>query len=264
MSLIPHEMAENMAEKVHFEQRYKEDTRPTPYHAMSIDREMQSILSRPDMSEYAKVVAYNQLLRKYLNVIHSSLNVDGMLDTLVPKKEENQQRKEETSSSEATGSFLKDTSMETSDTTMENPLLGKFLVEGVPGYGKSKARKLIKILEADPKFHWDEKGEISINGKSIKGSNIKDIIHNASSNPRGKNTPIGLDPVLSYLRDNGDISENMIINKNWRKQLNMTQTSQKKADTSTPKRYNRRTPLKNWSSPIPPHSQSHHEWESWN
>jgi len=273
MSLIPHEMAQNMADKMQFEQRYKEDTRPQAYQAMNIDREMQTILSRSDMNEYEKVVAYNQLLRKYLNAIHTEpiSSMNNLVNTLIPKKEETIQKKAETHSPEASVTFSEESSIEKPVSPRENPLSNKFLVEDVPHYGKSKARKLIKILDEDPKFHWDGKGEIFIDGKPIKGSNIKDIIHNASSNPRGKDSPVGLDSVLSYLQGSKDISADTIINKNWKKQLNLVQSLPPDTpDTSTPKRpkQKRRTPLKNWSSPIPPHytpySHSRHEWESWN
>jgi hypothetical protein len=67
MPLIPHEMVE----KLMYQQRHKEDTRPLVRHAMNLDKEMQEILSKNYSNEYNKAMLYMQLLNKYLGNIHS-------------------------------------------------------------------------------------------------------------------------------------------------------------------------------------------------
>ena len=67
MSLIPHEMVE----KLMYQQRHKEDTRPQVHYATNLDKEMQEILTRDNLTEYDKAMLYMQLLNKYLGTIHS-------------------------------------------------------------------------------------------------------------------------------------------------------------------------------------------------
>jgi hypothetical protein len=102
-------------------------------------------------------------------------------------------------------------------------------------------------------------GQITINGKTIEGSDIRKIVKNASTNPKQQQfiSPVGLYSVLAYVCNKGHIPANTIIYRNWKKELNISETP--------------RTPLSKWISPSTPAFASHtfsgnrknYGWELW-
>lgn len=247
MSLMPQEMAE----KLLYEQRHKEVTQPQAHHAMQIDRQMQHILDRNDISEHDKALAYLQSLRSYLEAVQTSpthghkidhhfkqeISTPGIPKTEeISKKDQPQQQQQQQQS--------RDLPVLTTD----------IILQRVPKYAKSKAKKLLKTFEADPNFKWNEKGEISIGGKFINSSNISDIIHSATSKRKAYRLPHGTEMVLSYLKDKPDVPNTAFNNQHWRKNLGFS--------PSKPK-----TPLSAWKSKDKNvlNSPDFHipEWENW-
>lgn len=250
MSLIPHEMVE----KLRFQQRHKEDTRPQAHYAMNLDKEMQEILTKDNLTEYDKAMLYMQLLNKYLGTIHSrdipktqDVNTPAIQQHPPPPQQQQQQQPEQADV---------DPPAQPVEVPPSSPVTLKKIIENIPKYSRSRARKLASKLKEDPNFHWDSKGEITINGKVLEGSDIKQIITNASTNPRQPFTPVGLDTVLAYIRDNRHIPGDIITNRNWQSKLHVRDPP--------------RTPLSRWNSPMTPTFSPSHDknrrnygWESW-
>jgi hypothetical protein len=157
---MPHEMVE----KLMYQQRHKEDTRPLIRHAMNLDREMQEILSKNDQNEYNKAMSYMQLLNKYLASLHSQ-DIPKTLATpqTGPQIHQPEQAKVDPPVQP----------VESAKATSSSPISVKEIVEKIPKYSRSKARKLTSTLTKDPNFHWDANGQITINGKAIEGSEEK-------------------------------------------------------------------------------------------
>jgi len=260
MTLIPDEMAQ----KLLYQQRHKEDTRPSAYHAMNIDKDMQDILSRNDLGEYDKAMRYMQLLHKYLETLHSREQFQTSAPPITPPSQsflagQTQQEGKSIDAVETKPSIHAMT-----------PLTAKTILESVPKYSKPKARKLIKLLTKDPDFQWGGDGEVSIKGEVVKGSNIKNIIKHASTNPKHSIDPTGIDTVLSYLSKK-NMTSDTITNRRWKNELNIKETP--KTPFSTPLG-RRGTPLDSWlatssslssaktASPLFTQDKGH-EWESW-
>jgi hypothetical protein len=249
MSLIPHEMVE----KLMYQQRHKEDTRPLDRHAINLDREMQEILSKNDSDEYKKAMLYMQLLNKYLGTLHSQ-DIPKTQHTLQMGPQIPQPlHQPEHAKTDSPGTLI-----EPVKDASSSPISVREIVENIPKYARTRARKITSILNEDPNFHWDMKGQIAINGKTIEGSDIRKIVRNASTNPKQQLiSPVGLDPVLAYVRSKGHIPAKAIINKIWKKELNISETP--------------RTSLTRWLSPSTPAFASptlsgrgkNYGWESW-
>ena len=251
MSLIPSEMVDKMK----FEHRYNQASNPSKYRAMAIDRDMESILSRSDIGEKEKAILYSQLLRKYLDVIHP----ETPHHVFTPHVTHPIEKVESPDDSK---------SIATPSSTVQG-ISSRHLLKNVPKYSQTKARRLLTSLENDANFVWNGDGEISIGGHLIKGSNIRDIIRSSSSNSKVASQPIGLESVLAYLKDNVNLSDNMITNRFWKQKLNIVPPSQK------PSKPVLDTPLSTWMSPatriksaslgdpISPLSTRNSEWETW-
>src|SRR5436190_14425625 len=69
-------------------------------------------------------------------------------------------------------------------------LLSNEVVDSVPKIAKRKAKLLLQRLENSDSIKWDRRGEVTINGLTIPGSNIIDLVGDAvrarkTSNPLG-------------------------------------------------------------------------------
>lgn len=247
-------MPQEMAEKLLYEQRHKEVTQPQAHHAMQIDRQMQNILNRNDISEHDKALAYLHSLRNYLEAVQTSPSHGHRIDhpfkqdtstPVIPKpeeisKEDQPQQQQEQQHQQQ----FRDLPVLTADAILQR----------VPKYAKTKAKKLLRTFEADPNFKWNDSGEISIGGKVINSSNISDIIHSATSKRKAYQLPRGTEMVLSYLKDRPNVPNTAINNQHWRKNLGF----------SSPKP---KTPLSAWKSAGKNVSNSPDfsipEWENW-
>jgi hypothetical protein len=253
MSLIPHEMAEKMM----YQQRYKDAIRPQATHSMTLDKEMQEILSKTNISEYDKALTYMDLLRQYLSALQNSKDTTASVTVTRsnPLQPLEQPQKPQPPTPKKTTEDARMSPSTKADLRESGPPPGieaspsyttKRIVNIVPNYSRAKARKLVKILYDDPKFTWDVDGEISINGENIKGSNIKTMVHNASTNPKQTHAPIGVQSVLNYLRGKDSItSADVITNRNWKSNLGMSF----KTPSKTP-RTRQTSPLSSWNSPM--------------
>lgn len=92
------------------------------------------------------------------------------------------------------------------------------IIEGLTKTGKTKSEILIEKLKTLKGFSWDNNGEVTMDGKLHKGSNIKDLISNASKSRKNFIPPTGWDQFVDVLKD-GNISQSIIGNTKLKKQI---------------------------------------------
>ena len=123
-------------------QRMDQLMTPTQRTISRLDRDMESILMRSDLSDSEKVTQYNQILQRYLEF------QDRPKQELAPPAPP-----------------AKDIESEV------------FLT--VPKTLKRKAEALIHRLKNDPTINWNERGELIYQGRIVPGSNMTDLINDA-------------------------------------------------------------------------------------
>ena len=129
-------------------------TNPVQHTIATLDRDMQAVLDRQDLSDDDKVRHYNQILQCYFEY-HDSLK-----STAMP------------SSGDATS------------TNTEHEVLSH-----IPNKWKSKAQTILERIKHQPNTSWNERGEFFYNGV-VKGSNIADLVndtvrHRKTFHPHG-------------------------------------------------------------------------------
>jgi uncharacterized protein YjdB len=78
--------------------------------------------------------------------------------------------------------------------------IGDLVLSSVPPSNKAKAHDLYKILRHSSNIKWNDSDKVSIDGLSITGSNIVDLIHDILRQRRDVN-PIGWKEFAKGLRD---------------------------------------------------------------
>ena len=122
----------------------------------TLDKKIQSILEREDLSTDERLKLYDQSFTRYLNV-HDDYRprpVVSRVSTSPPAVIET----------------------ETKD-AMEEEIL-----ESVPKTMKTKAELLVRKMKADPNIAWSEKGELKYKEETVRGSNVVDLVNDAKGN----------------------------------------------------------------------------------
>jgi hypothetical protein len=122
----------------------------------TLDKKIQSILEREDLSTDERLKLYDQSFTRYLNV-HDDYRprpVVSRVSTSPPAVIE----------------------AETKD-AMEEEIL-----ESVPKTMKTKAELLVRKMKADPNIAWSEKGELKYKEETVRGSNVVDLVNDAKGN----------------------------------------------------------------------------------
>jgi hypothetical protein len=114
----------------------------------TLDKKMESILEREDLSTDERLKLYDQSFTQYLNVHddHRPRPVVSRMSTSPPAVIET----------------------ETTDAIEE---------EIVPKTMKTKAELLVRKMEADPNIAWSEKGELKYKEETVRGSNVVDLVN---------------------------------------------------------------------------------------
>lgn len=113
-----------------------------------LDEEMKSVLMNKQLSDHDKWTKYSQVLQRYLNAINVTRKPIALSVT--------------------------DENKDTVD-TMTTSLSENDILISVPKTFRSKAEFLLSRLKAASSVKWNEKGEISVDGVVIHGSNIIDL-----------------------------------------------------------------------------------------
>ena len=147
----------------------------------SLDQQMKAILDDTGVPADLKYKQYNQVLRQYINVRDQELR-----PTPVPIQE--------------------------ISTRSKRP----DILEGIPKTHKATARLLLRHIEDTPEIEWNDKQELVIQGNTVPGSNIVDLIHDFSR-PRKTVRPATGWHELSEALKKTNVSREAVANK-WRLQ----------------------------------------------
>lgn len=186
MVLIPEEFMDMI------ERKESIHTAPLAKSMIRLDKKMDGILEDTLKATDDKVSQYSQNLQRFLDVqekkrqfiptvkIHqesgSSTGTPFSTNTIEQKKEEKQTETVE----EEEGKAVEKTSLPEHE-----------ILESVPKNSRTLAKSMINRLKANSEeISWNQKGEISINGHPIQGSNIIDLV-NDQLRPRKKFNPKG-------------------------------------------------------------------------
>ena len=133
-------------------------TSPTPAltRASALDSEMERLL-QSDMDAHDKWVAYNQLLQRYLHIADG--NRKPVTIRIVDKQ--------------SGGPSVQDIGTDANDPIQQQ------VVNSVPNAFRRKAGLLYSLLRNSGLVNWNARGEISLDGSELRGSNIVDLISDA-------------------------------------------------------------------------------------
>jgi hypothetical protein len=133
----------------------------------TLDKKMQSILKRVDLSTDERLKLYDQLFTRYLNV-HDDYRLRPVVSRV-------------------------STSPPTVIKTERKDAIQEEILESVPKTMKTKAELLVRKMKADPSNAWSKKGELKYKGETVRGSNVVYLVNDVLRqrkylNPQGWET----------------------------------------------------------------------------
>ena len=106
----------------------------------TLDKKMQTILEREDLSADKRLKLYDQSFTRYLNVY----------DDYRPRP------------------------VAVAPEPVKQDLVEDEILESVPKTMKAKAQLQLKKIKSSPDISWNEKGELKYKGETVQGSNMVD------------------------------------------------------------------------------------------
>jgi hypothetical protein len=106
----------------------------------TLDKKMQTILDREDLSADERLKLYDQSFTRYLNVY----------DDYRPRP------------------------VAVAPEPVKQDLVEDEILESVPKTMKAKAQLQLKKIKSSPDISWNEKGELKYKGETVQGSNMVD------------------------------------------------------------------------------------------
>jgi hypothetical protein len=133
----------------------------------TLDKKMQSILKRVDLSTDERLKLYDQLFTRYLNV-HDDYRLRPVVSRV-------------------------STSPPTVIETERKDAIQEEILESVPKTMKTEAALLVRKMKADPSIAWSKKGELKYKGETVRGSNVVYLVNDVLRkrkylNPQGWET----------------------------------------------------------------------------
>jgi hypothetical protein len=192
----------------------------------TLDKKMESILEREDLSTDERFKLYDQSFTRYLNV-HDDYRPRPVVSRV-------------------------STSPPAVIATEKKDAIKEEILESVPKTMKTKAELLIRKMKADPNIAWIEKGELKYKGETVRGSNVVELVNDVLRkrkyfNPQGWET---------FGECSTNFPQNLIGHENrWKyiTQTKRTPRSRKRQQSPSPIRphsaktpRNRRKEVKNW------------------
>ena len=115
-----------------------------PYYILdTLDKKMQTILEREDLSADERLKLYDQSLYRYLNVY----------DDYRPRP------------------------VAVAPEPVKQDLDDDEILDSIPKTMKSKAQLLLKKMKTNRDITWNEKGELKYKDKTVQGSNVVDLVN---------------------------------------------------------------------------------------
>lgn len=152
-------------------------------HLTDLDRQMNAILKRKNLSDEEKAVLYLQILQKYVKfpfILNSDKTIESESETNTMITEENTNLQE--------GNSTEDKQMDSKDT---DDVVTEIL-NAAPLKQKKTVRNIINFLQAsNSKVFWTPDKELLVNGRVYRDTNIVDLvvhlIRNRKMKPNGFN-----------------------------------------------------------------------------
>lgn len=155
-------------------------TTPTENALSALDTQMKDIVEGPGTIE-GKVKLYNQALQRYRFYTDSLLSKP--LEFTVTGKRQ-----------------LGTLTGETEDEGGKKAVRVR-IIDSIPKTLKYKARRVLDTIKETPGIDFSPSGQLTIDGKTIQGSNVEDLVHNAvrTRHPSGEE-PVGWTDFLAFLK----------------------------------------------------------------
>jgi hypothetical protein len=186
----------------------------------TLDKKMQTILDREDLSADERLKLYGQSFTRYLNVY----------DDYKPRP------------------------VAVAPEPVKQDLFDDEILESVPKTMKAKAQLLLKKMKSRPDISWNEKGELKYKGETVQGSNVVDLVNDVLRKRKYFN-PQGWETFGEALRE-ANVPQDLIGHEDrWRfiTQTKRTPRSRKRQQSPSPIRaYSPKTPrsrrkeVQNW------------------
>jgi hypothetical protein len=186
----------------------------------TLDKKMQTILYREDLSADERLKLYGQSFTRYLNVY----------DDYKPRP------------------------VAVAPEPVKQDLFDDEILESVPKTMKAKAQLLLKKMKSRPDISWNEKGELKYKGETVQGSNVVDLVNDVLRQRKYFN-PQGWETFGEALRE-ANVPQDLIGHEDrWRfiTQTKRTPRSRKRQQSPSPIRaYSPKTPrsrrkeVQNW------------------
>jgi hypothetical protein len=109
--------------------------------------------------------------------------------------------------------------------TEKKPELISLVEFSVPKNLKAKAKALYTILESSPHINWDESGKVLIQGNSIEGSNLIDLLNDVLRNRKTRQAPIGWE-LFSNILKQSNVPQEYIGNEMRRSYSNLSDVTE--------------------------------------
>ena len=167
------------------QQRNDIQTSPLVKSMSSLNQQMNNTLQDPNLPAEIKIKNHDQLLHRYLNL-------QEQRESQVPLV---RVHTTETIPKGSQASLQEQPPQEAQmQSVLELEILGT-----VPNKYRSQAQGLLHWIKKTPEaIQWDEKGQVSLEGKSVKGSSISDLINDLVRARRGF-SPTGRDEFTQVL-----------------------------------------------------------------
>jgi hypothetical protein len=186
----------------------------------TLDKKMQTILEREDLSAGERLKLYDQSFTRYLNV-HDDYRPRPVVVAPEPVTQD---------------------------------LIDNEILESIPKTMKVKAQLLLEKIKSSPDISWNEKGELKYKGETVQGSNVVNLVNDVLRKRKYFN-PQGWETFGEALRE-ANVPQDLIGHVDrWRyiSQTKKTPRSRKRQQTPYPIRpYSPKTPgsrrkeVQNW------------------
>ena len=177
----------------------------------TLDKKMQTILEREDLSEDERLKLYDQSFTRYLNVY----------DDYRPRP------------------------VAVAPEPVKQDLIDNEILESVPKAMKAKVQLLLKKMKSSPDISWNEKEELKYKGETVHESNVVELVNDVLSKRKYFN-PQGWETFGEALRE-ANVPQDLIGHEDrWRY---ITQTN--KRTPRSRKRQQSPSPIRPYSPKIP-------------
>ena len=152
---------------------------PLAQSVRDLDNQMRDILERQELSVSDKAHLYQKTLQSYLTRINQYRGKPlGMVDI---KPQEVMEENEKT------------------EPVLPGSELEKSVLESVPAVMKKKAERLLHHLKQNSDLRWNERGEISLQGQTVKHSNLIDLVNDVLRHRKQTGQPLGWETFATAL-----------------------------------------------------------------